>query len=246
VRSTVLVAFRFTRPEPARFPAAAGVPIAAISQTHRDCRDGSRTPTISKELRMVSTPLSTHRRPGRRLAFAAMIGLMLGASACHRNVEVRTVTAPDANFTGRRSFRILSVPAYRGTVALSNLDPMLVNSITYQAIHDAIRQELEARGYQYAPERADLDVAYYASATPRMDIRTWDYGYDWRGLPITSTEVVTYEEGTVIIDVIDPVTHRLMWRGQGRAPVSTNPDEYIRQIRKAVHEIIEKFPAAAR
>jgi hypothetical protein len=202
--------------------------------------------TISKELRMVPTSLNTHRRPGWRLAFAAIIGLMFGATACHRNIEVRTVAAPDANFAGRRTFRILPVPAYRGTGALSSTDPMLVNSITYQAIRDAIRQELEARGYRYSPDRADLDVAYYATAQPRMDVRTFDYGYDWRwGLPITQTEVYTYEEGTVIIDVIDPVTHRLMWRGQGRAPVSTNPDDYVKTIRKAVHKIIEKFPQAS-
>jgi hypothetical protein len=207
------------------------------------CHNGGRTLTISKELRMRPTPLITHRRPGWRLAFAAILGLMFGMSACHR-YEVRTVAAPDANFAGRRTFRILAVPAYTGTTALANTDPMLVNSITYQAIRDAIRQEFEARGYRYSPDRADLDVAYYATAQPRMDIRTFNYGYDWRGFPLAQTEVVTYEEGTVIIDVIDPVTRRLMWRGQARAAVSTNPDDYIREIRKAVHEIVEKFPQA--
>jgi hypothetical protein len=195
---------------------------------------------------MVSTSRNTHRRPGWRLAFAAILGLLFGATGCHRNVDVRTVTAPDANFAGRRTFRILPVPAYRGTAALSSTDPMLVNSITYQAIRDAIRQELEARGYRYSPDGADLDVAYYATAQPQMDIRTFDYGYNWRyGLPITQTEVYTYTEGTVIVDAIDPATHRLMWRGQGRAPVSTNPDDYVKTIRKAVHEIIEKFPTAS-
>jgi hypothetical protein len=195
---------------------------------------------------MMPTPLHTHRRPGWRLAFAAIIGLMFGATACHRNIDVRTVTAPDANFAGRRTFRILAVPAYRGTTALASTDPMLVNSITYQAIRDAIRQEMEARGYRYSPDRADIDIAYYATAQQRMDVRTFDYGYDWRfGLPIGQTEVYTYEEGTVIIDAIDPVTRRLLWRGQGRAPVSTNPDDYVKTIRKAVHEIIEKFPQAS-
>jgi hypothetical protein len=193
---------------------------------------------------MRPTPSITLCRQGWRLAFAAILGLTFGASACHR-YEVRTVTAPDASFAGRRTFRILPVPTYSGTTGLSNTDPMLVNSITYQALRDAVRQEFEARGYRYSPDRADLDVAYYASAQPRMDIRTFNYGYDWRGFPIAATEVYTYEEGTVIVDVIDPATRRLMWRGQARAAVSTNPDDFIKELRKAVHEILEKFPQAS-
>jgi hypothetical protein len=195
---------------------------------------------------MTPSLRNTRRHPRWQLASAALIGLMLGTSACHHNIDVRTVTAPGVSFAGRTTFRVLPAPTYRGTTPLSNIDPMLVNSITYQAIRDAIRQELEGRGYRYAPGMADLDVAYYATAAPRVDVRTFDYGYTWRGFPRTQTEVVTYEEGTVIIDVIDPATHQLMWRGQGRAPVSTNPDEYTNQIRKAVHEIIEKFPQASR
>jgi hypothetical protein len=157
---------------------------------------------------------------------------------------VRTITAPDANFVGRTTFRILDVPRYRGATPLPSNDPMLVNSITYQAIRDEIRRAFESRGYRYSPQQASLDVAYYATAAPVLDIRTWDYGYDWRGFPIPVTEVYQYEQGTVIIDVIDPVTHKLMWRGQGSAPVSSDPNKYIDELRHAVHEIVEKFPPA--
>jgi hypothetical protein len=172
------------------------------------------------------------------------MGILLAATACRHHVDVRTITAPDANFVGRTTFRILDVPRYRGATPLPSNDPMLVNSITYQAIRDEIRRAFESRGYRYSPQQASLDVAYYATAAPVLDIRTWDYGYDWRGFPIPVTEVYQYEQGTVIIDVIDPVTHKLMWRGQGSAPVSSDPNKYIDELRHAVHEIVEKFPPA--
>ena len=185
-------------------------------------------------------------RPRRRSARyrGALTTLMLALGAC-RSIEVRTVAAPDAQFSGRSTFRILPAPAPRG-VALSATDPMLVNSITYQAIRSELRAAFESRGYRYSPEVADLDVAYYATAQPVLDLQTFDYGYTWRGFPRQYVEVYQYEQGTVIVDVIDPRTHQLMWRGEGKAAVSTDPAKYAETLRKAVREIVKRFPPASR
>jgi hypothetical protein len=194
---------------------------------------------------MATEPLSMRHQLPWRVGVAICTGILLATSACIHHVDVRTVTAPDANFVGRTTFRILDAPRYRGSTSLAANDPMLVNSITYQAIRDEIRRAFESRGYRYAPQGASLDVAYYATAAPVLDVRTWDYGYTWRGFPLQTTEVYQYEQGTVIIDVIDPATHRLLWRGQGRAPVSTDPNKYVDELKHAVHEIVEKFPPAS-
>jgi hypothetical protein len=167
--------------------------------------------------------------------------MAIGSSACHHNIEVRTVTAPGVSFVGRSTFRILT-PRYRGTVALASIDPMVENSITYEALRDEIRRAFESKGYAYSPQRADLDIAFYATAQPVVDFRTWDYGYTWDGFPLYTTQVVEYEKGSVIIDVSDPVTHRLMWRGQGSAPIDSDPNKYINTLRKAVDAIVDKFP----
>jgi hypothetical protein len=194
---------------------------------------------------MVSRTVSGQHRALRRGALAACVGVLIAVSACHRNVEVRTAVAPGAQLAGRRTFRILPVPEYRGSVPLASTDPMLVNSITYEALRQEIRRAFEQRGYRYVPQGADFDVAYYATAAQKLDIRSWDYGYDWRGIPVFATEVIPYEEGAVIIDVIDPVTHRLLWRGEGRAVTSDDPNKYLADLRRAVHAIVEKFPPAS-
>jgi hypothetical protein len=180
----------------------------------------------------------------RRIALSACIGAALMSSACHHNIDVKTVTAPGVSFAGRTTFRILT-PQYRGTNPLAANDPMVENSITYAALRDEIRRALEAKGYRYSPEGAALDVAYYATTQPVVDFRTWDYGYTWRGFPLTTTEVVQYEQGSVIIDVIDPATHQLLWRGQGAAPLDSDPNKYINTLRKAVDAVVAKFPNAS-
>jgi hypothetical protein len=186
---------------------------------------------------------SARRYCQSRFRYVLPVTVALALTACTHNIEVRTIAAPDATFAGRSTFLILPTPSPRGGVALAANDPMLVNSITYEAIRDEIRRAFEARGYVYSPANADLAIAYYASAAPVMDIRTFDYGYDWRGFPRQYVDVVQYTQGTVIIDVIDPATHKLLWRGQAVAAVDSDPAKFAKELRKAVDAIVAKFPS---
>jgi hypothetical protein len=192
---------------------------------------------------MIKLEKTSNRSSHRALTAVASLAL-LASTACHGgNVQVNTLAAPNAQFSGRSTFRILPMPTARG-VTLSPQDPMLQNSITYQAMREELRQALEGRGYTPATGgAADLDVAYYATAQPKLDVQTWNYGYTWRGFPRRAVDVTQYEQGTVLVDVIDPHTHELLWRGQGVAPVSTNPTKYSDELRHAVDAIVKKFPS---
>jgi hypothetical protein len=180
--------------------------------------------------------------PARRYVLLVLASVALVLAACNP-VQVRTVTAPGADLSARPTFRVLRPPPPRANVSLASNDPMLVNSITYQRVRAAIRRAFEQKGYQYSEDAAAMDVAYYASAKHKLDIRTWDYGYGWRWFPRERTEVYEYEQGTVIIDVVDPAAHDLLWRGQGKAPVSDDPDKYAKELEKVVFKIVDKFPA---
>jgi len=46
----------------------------------------------------------------------------------------------------------------------------------------------------------------------------------------------------VIVDVIDPNTKELLWRGQGVAKVSDNEAQYEQDLWKTVTAILDKFP----
>jgi hypothetical protein len=54
----------------------------------------------------------------------------------------------------------------------------------------------------------------------------------------------TYDEGTLLIDVLEPGSQRLLWRGVGRAEVHriSDPAKREERLREAVAKILERFP----
>jgi hypothetical protein len=175
-----------------------------------------------------------------------VVALACAATACGNHVQVRTQSAPGFATAGRTTFRILPVPRRSDGMNLDSNDPMLENSITNAALREDVGRALEARGYRPAAPgaRADLDVAIYAAANKALDIQTYDYGYTWRGWPREYTTVTPYEKGTVIVDLVDPSSHQLLWRGRGVAQVSDNPNKYVAELGKVVNSIAKKVPTA--
>ncbi|MFI5280813.1 MAG: DUF4136 domain-containing protein [Gemmatimonadales bacterium] len=168
-------------------------------------------------------------------------------TACGPSIRVTTTVAPDASFTELRKFRILTPPARRDGRRIPN-DPMLVNSITNQALLTNITDAFIGRGYALDPAAPDFTIAYYASARERLDVTQWNYGYPgrWDGWHPSGAvmSAVPYTEGTVIIDVINPKNNELLWRGRGQSVTSTDPAEFQKDLRDAVQAIVRKFPAA--
>jgi len=184
----------------------------------------------------------------RLLATPAAIILALTACA---SVDVRTVTSPDANLQTLRTFAIMPHPTQQSPSAPSENDPMLVNSISNRALRADLVKGFEDRGYALS-ETPDFSVAYYASTKDKLDVTYWDYGYPYYpgwwgwggGFRSYGPTVTQYTQGTVIVDVIDPRTKELLWRGQGVANVSDNEAQYEQDLWKTVTAILDKFPRA--
>jgi len=183
----------------------------------------------------------------RTLATTAILIPLLAACA---SVDVRTATSPDANLGALKTFNVMSHPDPAPSAHPPN-DPMLVNSISSRALRDDVFKGFESRGYAVS-DTPDFVVAYYASARTKLDVQYWDYGYPFYprwwgpyGPGWGPYETVTpYTEGTVIIDVLDPKTKELLWRGQGVAQVSNDEGRYVQDLWKTVSAILGKFPQA--
>jgi hypothetical protein len=199
---------------------------------------------------------------------------VLTAAACSSGVQVRTALSPDASLTGLHTFSVLPAPERSGTApALDANDPMLNNSITNQQLRNDLVQGFEGKGYALASSNSDFQVAYYAGTKQKMDTTYWNagpsYRYGYRGYGFRSrrfawawpwyssyspysayspygpiAQVQEYTQGCVIVDVIDPKTQELLWRGQGVAPASTDPATYAKQLAQSVSAILKKFPQA--
>jgi hypothetical protein len=216
--------------------------------------------TLTQEQVMRSTVL-----------LGAFIGMgIIGCSS--GGVQVRTSVDPNADLATLRTFYVLTAPTPNdGATPLPANDPMLDNSITNKALRADLAQSLQARGYAPAPQQsADFLVAYYAGSSTKLDTTYWGgprldpaWRYSYRGRrgwawpyygaayygPMnpwggTGASVSSVTEGKVIVDITDPKTNELVWRGQGVEPVSSDPVKYDNELQGVVSAIIAKFPQA--
>jgi hypothetical protein len=195
---------------------------------------------------------------------------VLTAAACSTGgVKVRTTMAPDASLSGLHTFTVLAAPERSNRApALASTDPMLNNSITNQQLRNDLVQGFQGKGYTLDSSNPDFEVAYYAGTKEKMDTTYWNpgpaYRYGYRGFGLRSNrfawawpyysgygygypygQVEEYTQGTVIVDVIDPKTQELLWRGQGVATVSDDPAKYSQDLSQSVNAILKKFPQTA-
>lgn len=152
----------------------------------------------------------------------------------------------------------------------SEPDSLIDNSIVRRHLRAALVDVLAKKGFVYQKEGGQLLVAYYVNAVSKERLIAnhsnygWDYGYGvdngygygygWPGAgwnygynfapisPEPMLDVQRYEEGTVVIDIVDPATKHLVWRGRGIRDISVTADETALKIRKTSEKILGSFP----
>src|SRR5690349_20933413 len=148
--------------------------------------------------------------------------------------DVHTSFSPSANFS---SFR---------TYYWANTDAVPGNDIVNQRIMAAVDRGMAQRGWTKAPEgEADLAVVANVSTQERQKLDTfyggWGWGgWGWGGWGPTTTTVGTYLEGTLVVDLFDASTHKLVWRGVATDTVSHDPQKNAEHIDKAVAKMFGK------
>ncbi|MGH7617364.1 MAG: DUF4136 domain-containing protein [Gemmatimonadaceae bacterium] len=194
----------------------------------------------------------TARRSKQALACAALaIGALslpgCGASVYGANgdyaVSVGTAYGPYWYPDRYNSFTVVRYPWYGDPPPPPENDPRRVGSITQRAIAEQIHEDFSNRGYKRADSDGDVDVAVYASSEKALNISGYTHDYEWRNLPKLRNKN-SYPKGTVIVDVLAPKTHELLWRGETVAPISSDPDKYAADLRGAVTRIVAKYPKA--
>src|SRR5262245_40587921 len=120
-------------------------------------------------------------------------------------------------------------------------DPRRKDSPTHRAIEEQVHSAFVAKGYKTSGDNSDVDVTVYASTASELDISGHTHIYDWKNLPKLKNDT-KFPKGTVIVDVLQPKTHVLLWRGKTVAPVSDDVATYEKDLREAVDRIVEKYP----
>jgi hypothetical protein len=166
---------------------------------------------------------------------------LLMLAACGPMIDVRSDYDPSADFAHLRTYGWLQQPSS------APRDPRIHNDLLDSRVHSAVNDELHAKGYTEATENPDFRVAYHVVLREKVAATAFptSYGYGLGRWPAESdVRVATYEEGTLLLDVVDGNTNELIWRGAASTRIDPDrtPQERTALIRQAVQEMLEKFP----
>jgi Domain of unknown function (DUF4136) len=134
---------------------------------------------------------------------------------------------------------------------LAQADPFL-----HAHIINTIEFQLTNSGLTEVESNPDVLVTYYASSETQLRLQSDSYGYGWGGYgrggwgyygygvggPIsTTTRVVEYERGTLVVDIVDARSSELVWRGLVSGIVVTeDPRKMQKNVTKAIEKMVKQ------
>ena len=115
------------------------------------------------------------------------------------------------------------------------------NELAERRLRSALDAELAAKGLDATTGHADLIARYQVSVDRELRIDD-----SFRG-PFfgRQLDVDTYEQGTLVLDLIDARSGELIWRGSVSKALpegQTDPEKQSKKIEKAVSQLLANFP----
>jgi Domain of unknown function (DUF4136) len=125
---------------------------------------------------------------------------------------------------------------------LNSRNPALNSELVKKQIEADIVRDLTARGLEITTGKSDLNVRYRFGSARKAELESYPAG--WRGFG-TRVVRVPYTEGTLVIDLRDPSTRSLVWRGIASEEKS-DAAKIEGKLNDMVRKAIEKYPPTAR
>ncbi len=112
-------------------------------------------------------------------------------------------------------------------------------------VKEAVDSELTKRGWNEVPSGGDISIVAVGTTRDKPTLRTFYDGFDgwmWSSFADATTYVENYTVGTLVIDMLDSRTKRLIWRGSASDVVSGKPEKDDKKLNAAVSKLLEHFP----
>lgn len=183
------------------------------------------------------------------LAALAVATALLAGCNSGDGLNVKTDYDKNVNFAQYHTF------AFQPGRLVSRLGtPDTNNTLVAGRIQNAVINQLTAKGLQPVTQNPDLVATYVAGAKTKQDIESMGpdpynspyfggpFGFDrgaYFGAGYDQFYTNTYTQGTLILDLIDPRTKKLVWRAYVSGPVD-QPDQ--KTVSNAVAAALKNFP----
>lgn len=149
--------------------------------------------------------------------------------------QVTSDYAETANFNQYKTYKL-------------RIDDLKLNDIDKDRVLNEISRQLQSRGLAVG-ENPDLIVNVKASHTKVRDIESnrpysvYGWGGPWGlGVGMGRTWTNNYNQGALVIDMIDARTQKLVWQGKGNGISVDSPKAKQKQIPEVVSEIMAEYP----
>lgn len=163
-----------------------------------------------------------------------LLASTLGLSSCSP-FQVRSDYAQTANFTNYKTYKI-------------RIDDLKLNDIDKDRVLNELSKQLQTKGLT-SGENPDLIVNVKANHKKITDINSsspygmygWGGGFGW-GIGMNRTWTSNYNEGAIIVDLIDSKDNKLVWQGIGSGISVDSPKSKQKQIPQIMAEIMANYP----
>ncbi len=165
-----------------------------------------------------------------------LLGLFVSVAVPLSAAKAESKHDPEADFSGYQTYawRLQEV---RFPPADTPADLEIIEAVNQRLGREGLH---EVRGEGATP---DFYVTYYAVVEDKLEIQGSEYELgSWVTWSDTGgTQVRSYKEGTLVIDIIDAESNKLVWSGW-ISDVAIDYEAMRRKVPKAVRRILKQFP----
>lgn len=171
-----------------------------------------------------------------KIVRALVAALALGLAACS-TLELNTDYTPGTDFGKYRTFEFRK--------AAEPKNPVAARSVTY-----AVGQALEAKGMREVEQGGDVLIYGHFVRDEKMQFDTYGYTtvgwYGWGYSPVVTTARVI-PVGTLVLDLVDASTKKLVWRGVVKDEIDTElyPEEREKKAIAVAKQLFAGYPPGA-
>jgi Domain of unknown function (DUF4136) len=193
----------------------------------------------------VATSVFDHHFSGRRFAPAGSVEVCMRNGLCTAVAVLLTATVASAQKVNVDSDPAAPFSTYR-TYAWTQGTPAL-ESLAEQRLHAAVDAQLAAKGLRMNASGPDLMVATHVTTAEHNELIAPGFGPGLWGFGggFGTAAVETFVEGTLVVDLYDAKTKKMVWRGVATATASDKPTKNTEKMNKALYKMFEKYPPSA-
>ncbi len=160
-------------------------------------------------------------------------------------------------------YKVKTIAFYKKSGQVSGDNPLALSDIQRGRIDQALTFALINKGFKVIDnaKEADILVSWHLATQHKQDIRTYEtpayggaygagrYGsynrysrYNCWNCTNTQVSVRDYNEGTFIVDMIDPQMRQSVWRGFTQSKLKGEPEDDQNKYNEAAMRMFAEFP----